>query len=37
MHSTTLVQAVYYAPRGRRRLINLGALISQRYLLRKTV
>ncbi|NLM39264.1 MAG: alanine-tRNA synthetase second additional domain-containing protein [Firmicutes bacterium] len=33
MHSTTLVQAVYYAPRGRRRLINLGALISQRYLL----
>ena len=32
MYSTTLVQAVYYAPRGRRRLMHLGMLISQRYL-----
>ena len=32
MHYTTLVQAVYYAPRGRRRLMHLGMLISQRYL-----
>lgn len=32
MFSTTLVQAVYYAPRGRRRLMHLGMLISQRYL-----
>lgn len=32
MHYTTLVKAVYYAPRGRRRLMHLGMLISQRYL-----
>lgn len=32
MHYTTLVQAVYYAPRGRKRLMHLGMLISQRYL-----
>lgn len=32
MHYTTLVQAVYYAPRGRRRLMHLGMVISQRYL-----
>lgn len=33
MYSATLVQATYYAPRGRRRLTNLGMLISQRYLM----
>ncbi len=32
MHYTTLVQAVYYAPRGRKRLAHLGMIISQRYL-----
>ncbi|NMA61220.1 MAG: alanine-tRNA synthetase second additional domain-containing protein [Firmicutes bacterium] len=32
MHYTTLVQAAYYAPRGRKRLMHLGMLISQRYL-----
>ncbi len=32
MHYTTLVQAVYYAPRGGQRLMHLGMLISQRYL-----
>lgn len=32
MHYTTLVQAVYYAPRGRKRLMHLGMQISQRYL-----
>jgi len=32
VHYTTLVQAVYYAPRGRKRLMHLGMLVSQRYL-----
>ncbi|HHU62466.1 MAG: alanine-tRNA synthetase second additional domain-containing protein [Bacillota bacterium] len=32
MHYTTLVQAVYYAPRGKKRLMHLGMLVSQRYL-----
>lgn len=32
MHYPTLVQAVYYAPRGRKRLMHLGMQISQRYL-----
>lgn len=32
MHYTTLVQAAYYAPRGRKRLMHLGMQISQRYL-----
>src|SRR5690554_1834045 len=32
MHYTTLVQAVYYAPRGGQRLMHLGMLIAQRYL-----
>lgn len=32
MHYTTLVKAVYYAPRGSQRLMHLGMVISQRYL-----
>lgn len=32
MHYITLVKAVYYAPRGRQRLMHLGQLIAQRYL-----
>lgn len=32
MYYTTLVKAVYYAPRGRHRLMHLGMLIAQRYL-----
>ncbi|NMB01212.1 MAG: alanine-tRNA synthetase second additional domain-containing protein [Firmicutes bacterium] len=32
MYYTTLVKAVYYAPRGRQRLMHLGMLIAQRYL-----
>ena len=32
MHYTTLVKAVYYAPRGRQRLMHLGQIVAQRYL-----
>lgn len=32
MYYTTLVKAAYYAPRGRKRLMNLGQIIAQRYL-----
>ncbi|NLJ80463.1 MAG: alanine-tRNA synthetase second additional domain-containing protein, partial [Firmicutes bacterium] len=32
MHYTTLVKAVYYAPRGWKRLMHLGMVISERYL-----